>query len=49
MVIDDIESNEYIKKISYDEIEIVNVVEEVLLKLLISNLYRNKMVIILIS
>lgn len=49
MVIDDIESNEYIKKISYDEIEIINVVEEVLLKLLISNLYRNKKVIILIS
>lgn len=48
MVIDDIESNEYIKKISYDEIEIINVVEEVLLKLLISNLYKNKKVIILI-
>lgn len=48
MATDDTESNEYIKKISYDETEIVNVVEESL-KLSTSNSHRNKKVIILTS
>lgn len=49
MVTDDTESNEYIKKISYDETEIINVVEEASLKLSTSNSHRNKKVIILTS
>lgn len=47
MATDDTESNEYIKQSSYDETEIVNVVEEALLKLSTSNLHKNKKVIIL--
>lgn len=47
MATDDTESNEYIKKISYDETEIVNVVEEASLKLSTSNSHSNKKVIIL--
>lgn len=51
MATDDTESNEYIKKISYDETEIINVVEEASLKLstFTSNSHRNKKVIILTS
>lgn len=47
MATDDTESNEYIKQSSYDETEIVNVVEEALLKLSTSNSHKNKKVIIL--
>nr|XP_019926971.2 tyrosine-protein kinase Fer [Crassostrea gigas] len=42
MATDDTESNEYIKQSSYDETEIVNVVEEALLKLSTSNSHKNK-------